>query len=153
MPEPLSLQTELAIRNLYLYDGYTPQKIADELFLEKETVSRLITREGLAKIRKDAKALAVREHGTLATANALQAAQAIAAKSEQHALKALDLTGDALDAGNARDAQSFSSTARNLVGIARAIVPGGAPDAQQAGTVNLFFVQQVVRQEGEECLA
>lgn len=69
----------------------------------------------------------------------------LAAISEQHAVKALENVGTALertDRDAARDSQAYSQTAKNLVGIIRDVrQPENAAGGAAGGSLNVFILR------------
>lgn len=70
--------------------------------------------------------------------------ETIASISEQHAIQALQKTGEALERNDrdaARDSQSYSAAAKNLVGIAKAIREPLGQDADSRADLTVFILR------------
>lgn len=151
LSKKLAAEFELEVRNLYLFEGHKPARIAEILEEDVTSVQSVVSRLGLAKLRKAARSEALANSADLLVQHQQRVTEVIAAQSETHAIAALRKTGDALNADNARDAASYSSTARNLVGIAQAVT--GKAQGVTAQQVNLFFVSGAApRLAGSELL-
>lgn len=139
LTKKLQAEFELEVRNLYLFEGRKPAAISELLHEDIAAVQSVISRLGLAKLRKAAQKESLASSAELLVEHQQRITEVIAAQSEQHAITALRKTGEALRDDDSKSALRLSSTARNLVGIART-VSGESAEQVSSTQVNLFFV-------------
>lgn len=139
--ERTPILTKRKARNLYLFEDATHERIASETGLTVFAVSKLISREGWVKERREREARIVKKQDARMSGIDDEIIEAIASTSEQHTMRALQRTGEALertDRDAARDSQSYSATAKNLVGIAKIL--RDPVSTTEAVNFNLFFM-------------
>lgn len=135
---PLGLR--LRCENLYLNRGFTPSQIATETGLTPDQVSNLASRGNWTKLRKARLSRVQKELQSREASQVEEVERVILAEADEHSLESLQCTGEALRKKNAKDAQAFSATLRNLVTVSRAIRAGSSEVGQSGSTqVNLFF--------------
>lgn len=135
---------KLKARNLYLQEGLGAKAISEATGIPDYAIHRMSHREGWVAIRRANRARLLQKQDARTNAIGDQVIEAIAAASEEHAIRALQKTGEALertDRDAAKDAQAYSSTVKNLAGVAKAMRdPGAAAVGEGSNTFNLFFV-------------
>ncbi len=120
----IPLLTRLKARNLYLTQGLPYKAISAETGLPEETLQQLAHREGWTEQRRQTKRRLMKNADARMEAQQSEAMEAIAALSEQHVVKSMERIGEALERTDqfaARDFQSFTGGARNLVSIMKEI--------------------------------
>ena len=142
-PGAIPFLSKLKARNLYLTQGLTYADIAKETGIKQSTLEQMAYREGWTAIRRRTTQKLVEQQDARTRAMQDEVVEAIASTSEQHALRALEKTGQALerdDRDAARDSQSYSAAAKNLVGIVKALRDPGSASEGSSPTLNFFFI-------------
>jgi len=131
-------------KNLYLYRNASHEEISLQCGLTVKAVGDLVSRSGWAKLKRERERRLSKAHDARSESVDTEIIEAIASESEQHALRALQKTGEALERNDrdaAKDSQAYSATAKNLVGVARAIRdPASASAGEGSTNFNLFFM-------------
>lgn len=154
MPDTLEAPTKLKprhdvftlskVRNLYLFQDLAPVLIAKECGVTVKAVYDMVSRHGWSKEKRERLSLLTKKHDARMAAMNETLVEVIASHAEQHSIRALQKTGEALERNDrdaAKDAQAYSATVKNLVGVAKTIrEPVGGSAIESAPTqINLFF--------------
>ncbi len=121
---PIPLLSRLKARNLYLIQGLPYKAISAETGLLVPAIQQLAHREGWVALRRAAKQRLLSKQDADIAEHQSEAMEAIASLSEQHVIKSMERIGQSLERTDqfaARDFQSFTGGARNLVSIMKEI--------------------------------
>lgn len=140
----IPLLMRIKARNLYLMQNLGWDAIGKQCGYSPKALAHLAHREKWTEEKRQRKAALLKSADARMNSMQSEVVEAIASLSEQHAIRALDKTGEALERGDpnaAKDAQAYSSTAKNLVSIAReSRNPSSTESGQASGSINLFFL-------------
>lgn len=119
---PIALRSKARV--LYLHKGFDYKTIATETGLDVRTLQNLASREGWTKRRAENQLAVDRAVDMRLDSTQTDLGTALADESDEIAYKLIGRTREAAESKDkfaARDAQSWSGAARNLVQVARAI--------------------------------
>src|SRR6478736_3689736 len=130
-------------RNLYLHESLPYKAISEATGLPVRVLERLSNRERWPTIRRaNYERLKTDADARMVGVNA-QVVQTIVDGAGEHAIRALQKTGEALertDRDAAKDAQAYSSTVKNLATIAKALSePASSSGESTTLNLNMFF--------------
>ncbi len=152
--ERIPVLTKRKARNLYLFEDASHERIAAECGITVYASQKLASSHGWVSERRQREANLIKKQDARMSGIDDEIIEAIASVSEQHTIRALQKTGEALertDRDAAKDAQAYSATAKNLVGIARAVRdPGSSLEGSAPREFNLFFLTPAAPSEPKQ---
>jgi hypothetical protein len=144
----IPLLIKMKARNLYLIDNLGWDEIGERCGWPSGSLAQAAHREGWPAEKKRRKALLIEKSNAHVTATANEVIEAIASKSEEAALKAMENVDKSLDRSDefaAKDFQAYTAGVKNLASTARMLREplGGSVHQDQRPNLNLFFMAQV----------
>ena len=136
-PVSLDVLTRTKIRNYYLVQCLPYKEIAKRSGVTEGSVRGFIHRERLVDIKRENEERTKKAHDARIAQGLTEAAVAIAAQSEEHALGGLKRAGEAVELDDAKAFQSWTAGVRNLVQSAKVVTSGVADSAASASTINV----------------
>lgn len=144
----VSILTKVKARNLYLNERLPYAAISEQTGLTTKTLQCLASREGWTAVRRQQEKRMIESSDARANAMRSDVVEAIAAASEQHAIRGLQKVGESLERSDefaAKDFQSYTAGVKNLATLAKTLrEPAANMDGAQTLNLNLFFVPAVV---------